>query len=134
VHPTSLQVELNPVSKYLLGMAHSKVEVLGFCIRMTMTAASVFINGLTWLSVIYLIGTFFLLFLYLKWLPHLHAAINHIRVATYSSVLYAALLFIILAYAPGVDQNNPKEVSDFSNIMTTLLWAGFVPVGLAGAI
>ncbi|KAJ9529670.1 hypothetical protein QJQ45_014402 [Haematococcus lacustris] len=131
---TAAEVELNPVSKYLLGMAHSKVEVLGFCIRMTMTAASVFINGLTWLSVIYLIGTFFLLFLYLKWLPHLHAVINHIRVATYSSVLYAALLFIILAYAPGVDQNNPKEVSDFSNIMTTLLWAGFVPVGLAGAI
>ncbi|GFH11722.1 uncharacterized protein HaLaN_07268 [Haematococcus lacustris] len=137
---TAAEVELNPVSKNLLGMAHSKVEVMGFGIRMVMTACSVFINGQTWVSVVYLIASFLLAYLYLvvghhlAWLPHLHATINHIRVATYSSVLYAALLFIILAYAPGVDQNNPKEVSDFSNIMTTLLWAGFVPAGLAGAI
>ncbi|KAJ9530074.1 hypothetical protein QJQ45_023353, partial [Haematococcus lacustris] len=131
---TAAEVELNPVSRNLLGMPHSRVEVLGFCIKMLMTAASVFVNGLTWLSVIFLVGSFFLVYLYLKWLPHLHATINHIRVATYASILYVALLFIILAYAPGVDQNNPKEVSDFSSIMTTLLWAGFVPVGLAGAI
>ncbi|KAJ9529821.1 hypothetical protein QJQ45_022220 [Haematococcus lacustris] len=145
---TAAEVELNPVSKNLLGMAHSKVEVMGFGIRMVMTACSVFINGQTWVSVVYLIASFLLAYLYLvcqaavpcarawrmQWLPHLHATINHIRVATYSSVLYAALLFIILAYAPGVDQNNPKEVSDFRNIMTTLLWAGFVPAGLAGAI
>ncbi|KAL6757720.1 hypothetical protein V8C86DRAFT_1620236 [Haematococcus lacustris] len=131
---TAAEVELNPVSKNLLGMAHSKVEVMGFGIRMVMTACSVFINGQTWVSVVYLIASFLLAYLYLVWLPHLHATINHIRVATYSSVLYAALLFIILAYAPGVDQNNPKEVSDFRNIMTTLLWAGFVPAGLAGAI
>ncbi|KAL6757143.1 hypothetical protein V8C86DRAFT_1716601 [Haematococcus lacustris] len=131
---TAAEVELNPVSRNLLGMPHSRVEVLGFCIKMLMTAASVFVNGLTWLSVIFLVGSFFLVYLYLKWLPHLHATINHIRVATYASILYVALLFIILAYAPGVDQNNPKGVSDFSSIMTTLLWAGFVPVGLAGAI
>ncbi|GFH07292.1 uncharacterized protein HaLaN_02074, partial [Haematococcus lacustris] len=116
---TAAEVELNPVSKNLLGMAHSKVEVMGFGIRMVMTACSVFINGQTWVSVVYLIASFLLAYLYLvvghhlAWLPHLHATINHIRVATYSSVLYAALLFIILAYAPGVDQSNPKEVSDF---------------------
>jgi hypothetical protein len=31
-----------------------------------MTAASVFVNGTTWLSIIYLVGFFFLCYLYLR--------------------------------------------------------------------
>ncbi|KAL6754986.1 hypothetical protein V8C86DRAFT_270236 [Haematococcus lacustris] len=130
---TGAEVELNPVSKNLLGMAHSQVEVMAFLLKSLMTCASVFVNGMTWLSVVYLICSFFLVYLYLTWLPYLHAAINHVRIAAMTSILYASLLLIIMSYAPGVNQNNPKEVADFNGILTNLLWAGLVPVTLAGA-
>lgn len=92
---------------------HHRVEVQGFLIKMTMTASSVFINGLTWLSVVYLISSFCLCYLYLKWVPHLTDWVNHVRVGTYFCILYASLVFIILAYAPGVDQDDPSAVSTF---------------------
>ncbi|GFH17198.1 uncharacterized protein HaLaN_13777 [Haematococcus lacustris] len=106
---------------------------MAFLLKSLMTCASVFVNGMTWLSVVYLICSFFLVYLYLTWLPYLHAAINHVRIAAMTSILYASLLLIIMSYAPGVDQNNPKEVADFNGILTNLLWAGLVPVTLAGA-
>jgi hypothetical protein len=46
--------------------ATCRVEVQAFVIKMTMTAASVFVNGTTWLSIIYLVGFFFLCYLYLR--------------------------------------------------------------------
>ncbi len=58
------------------------------------------------MSVFQLVLSFLLCYLYLRWLPHLYAVVNHVRVGSYFSVFYAALLLIIMAYHPGVDVND----------------------------
>jgi hypothetical protein len=80
---------------------------------MVMTAASVFVNGITWLSIVYLVGFFFITYLYLRWLPHMHAWVNHVRVATAFCLLYASLLLIILAYHPGVAGDDEDGLASF---------------------
>jgi hypothetical protein len=90
-----------------------RVEVMGFGIKMLMTCVSVFVTGLKWMSVFQLIGSFMLCYLYVKWLPHLNQWINHIRNFTHFSVCWAALLLIILAYEPGVAQDDPVAVDKF---------------------
>jgi hypothetical protein len=53
-------------SKDMLPIDTCRVEVQAFVIKMVMTAASVFVNGVTWLSIIYLVGFFFITYLYLR--------------------------------------------------------------------
>ncbi len=89
-----------------------RVEVLGFGIRMAMTMISVFVNGLRWMAVFQLMLSVWLCYLYLKWLPHLFAWVNHVRVGSYFSVFWAALLLIIMAYAPGVEPGDAYGLSE----------------------
>ncbi len=88
-----------------------RVEVLGFGLRMAMTVVSVFIDNTRWMSVFQLILSFWLCYLYLRWLPHLYAWVNHVRVGSYFSVFWAALLLIIMAYAPGVASHDTNGLS-----------------------
>jgi hypothetical protein len=90
-----------------------RVEVWGFCIKMLMTFVSVFVTGQQWMSVFQLIGSFMLCYLYVKWLPHVYSIINHIRNFTHFSVFYSALLLIILAYKPGVAQDDTAALDKF---------------------
>jgi hypothetical protein len=78
------------------------VEVMGFAIKTLMTCTSVFVTGVQWMSVFQLISSFCLCYLYLKWLPHLHEIVNHIRVGCYFTVFWAALLLTIMSYYPGL--------------------------------
>jgi hypothetical protein len=48
-----------------------------------------------------------------RWLPHLTPWVNHVRVATYFCILYAALLMTFMAYAPGVDTNDDNARQSF---------------------
>jgi hypothetical protein len=85
-----------------------RVEVTGFAIKTFMTCTSVFVTDLRWMSVFQLISSFCLCYLYLTWLPHLHAVINHIRVGCYFTVCWAALLLTIMAYNPGLYIHDDK--------------------------
>jgi hypothetical protein len=58
--------------------------------------------------------------LYLRWLPHLTAWVNHVRVATYFCLLYASLLFIILAYHPGVSGSDDQGLANLGCVCTAL--------------
>lgn len=90
-----------------------RAELQAFGIKMVMTAASVYVTGVTWLSIVYLVGFFFICYLYLRWLPHMHAWVNHVRVATAFCLLYAALLLIILAFHPGVAGDDDEGLTSF---------------------
>jgi hypothetical protein len=48
-----------------------------------------------------------------RWLPHLHAWVNHVRVSTAFCLQYASLLLIILAYHPGVSGSDDEGLSQF---------------------
>lgn len=61
------EVELNPISHNLLGMAHSKVELMGFAIRTIMTCVSVFVTNHKWMCIIQLILSVYLTYLYFYW-------------------------------------------------------------------
>ncbi len=91
-----------------------RVEVLGFGLRMVMTMVSVFINNTRWMSVFQLILSFWLCYLYLRWLPHLYAWVNHVRVGSYFSVFWAALLLIIMAYQPGLQPGDAEGIHTLS--------------------
>ena len=80
-----------------------RVETLGFLIKMFMTGVSVFVYNHKWMSILQLASAAALVYLYWKWLPHMNAVVNYIRVATYASILYAALLLVIISFHPGVD-------------------------------
>jgi hypothetical protein len=80
---------------------------------MVMTAARVFVTGGSWLSVVYLLSCFLLCYLYLRWLPHMHAWVNHVRVATAFCLQYTAVILIVLVYHPGVDSGNDADMEAF---------------------
>ncbi len=80
--------------------------------QMIMTCASVFVGGIEWLSVVQFTGAVLLVYMYLRWLPYLHATVNCVRVAAYSSILWAASILVILAFQPGVDPNDDNAVHE----------------------
>jgi hypothetical protein len=46
-----------------------------------------------------------LVYLYYTWIPHLHAWVNHVRVASYAAIAWASLLFVVVAFARGADDD-----------------------------
>jgi hypothetical protein len=75
-----------------------------------MTCTSVFINGLRWMSVLQLTGSLLLCYLYLRWLPHLHAWVNYIRVAAAFSILWAASMLTLMVFELGIDPDDEDAV------------------------
>ncbi len=63
-----------------------------------------------WLSVVLLLASCYLLYLWVKWAPHSHAWVNWIRCGTYAVVHYAAWTTIMLAFHPGVPGGDDEKV------------------------
>jgi hypothetical protein len=59
-----------------------------------------------------------LVYLYYKWIPHLHAWVNHVRVASYAAITWASLLFVIVAFARG----DGDDAVNRRNQVSRLLW------------
>lgn len=76
--------------------------MLAYFIKFFMAAASTVIMQLKWLSCIQSAGVLWLLYLYMCWSPHMHKHINHIRVGTCTAVFYCSIMFILIAWQPGV--------------------------------
>ncbi len=79
-------------------------------LQIIMTCTSVFINGLRWMSILQLTGALLLCYLYLRWLPHLHAWVNYIRVAATFSILWAAAMLTLMVFQLGIDPSDPDAV------------------------
>ncbi|GAX73364.1 hypothetical protein CEUSTIGMA_g817.t1 [Chlamydomonas eustigma] len=132
------EMELNMMTKNMLGMAHSKAEVLSFLIKFLMTSASVFLNSLEWLSCFYLGCSLLLLYLSLKWEPYYHAWVNHTRAAVNGALLYSALVLVILVYTPMLDKGGDSSkatstLAAYKLNCTIALVAGLAPAAvLAG--
>jgi predicted permease len=60
-------MELNPLSHNFLAIAHTKAEVIAFSLKFIMTAASVVLYHLKWLSVVLSASSLLLLWIYLQW-------------------------------------------------------------------
>ncbi|GAX73363.1 hypothetical protein CEUSTIGMA_g816.t1 [Chlamydomonas eustigma] len=99
------EMELNMLTKNMLGMAHSKAEVMTFLIKFLMTSASVFLNSLEWLSSFYLCGSCLLLYITLMWEPFYHDWVNHTRAAVNGSLFYSSLVLVFLVYKPMLKEN-----------------------------
>lgn len=54
---------------------------------------------------------------------------NYVRVGTYLSLFYTALLLIFMVYAPGIPDSG---MYDFQSSVTTAMWAGQIPLFLVG--
>ncbi len=76
------------ITRNMLGMAHSKAEVLSFLLKFLMTSASVFLNSLYWLAPFYLGCSFLLLYLNIRWEPGYYQWVNHARVGVYGALFY----------------------------------------------
>ncbi|GFH31904.1 tiny macrocysts protein B, partial [Haematococcus lacustris] len=94
------------------------VELVAFGIKLFMTAASTLVYHLKWLAVMQSAAALWLLWLYLDWVPHMHAVVNNIRVATQTSILYCAVLLLFLGFLPGVDVHDPGAVAPSFKGMT----------------
>jgi hypothetical protein len=55
-----------------------------------------------------------LVYLYYKWIPHLHAWVNHVRVGSYAAIAWCSLLFVIVAFARGDDDSAVNQRSQVS--------------------
>ncbi|GAX78754.1 hypothetical protein CEUSTIGMA_g6191.t1 [Chlamydomonas eustigma] len=124
------EIELNMASKNLLGMAHSKAEVLSFLVKFVMTCGSVFLNSLLWLSPVYLGCSVMLLYLSIRWEPYYYRWVNHARVAVYGALFYSALVLVFLTYAPMVNTNDPATLHSYQVTCTIAMIAGIIPASL----
>ncbi|GAX73347.1 hypothetical protein CEUSTIGMA_g800.t1 [Chlamydomonas eustigma] len=124
------ELELNMATTNMLGMAHSKAEVLSFLIKFLMTSASVFLNSLEWLSCFYLAGALCLLYLSLMWEPYYHGWVNHARAGVNGALFYSALILVFLVYQPLINTSDPNAVYQFQYNCTLAMIAGLIPAAL----
>ncbi|KAL6764360.1 hypothetical protein V8C86DRAFT_1584223 [Haematococcus lacustris] len=129
---TLAEMELNPLSRNPLAMAHSGVEVLGFGLKSVMTLAATFLSGTRELSLLYLACSLALLYLYVYWVPHLNPAVNMIRTASYAMVLWTSLVLVLLAFK--TVNLSGQQSAEVQEQLTLVMWVGLVPAGLAGAL
>ncbi|KAJ9516689.1 hypothetical protein QJQ45_015158, partial [Haematococcus lacustris] len=129
---TLAEMELNPLSRNPLAMAHSGVEVLGFGLKSVMTLAATFLSGTRELSLLYLACSLALLYLYVYWVPHLNPAVNMIRTASYAMVLWTSLVLVLLAFR--TVNLSGQQSAEVQEQLTLVMWVGLVPAGLAGAL
>lgn len=67
-------------------------------------------------------------------MPHYYPWVNHVRVATYAAVFYAAATLVAVAFTPGVNRRDAAALQEYRHAVTIALWAGIGPAALAGAI
>ncbi|KAJ9519441.1 hypothetical protein QJQ45_023173, partial [Haematococcus lacustris] len=125
-------MELNPLSKNLMATGHSKVEVQSFLLRVLMTFSSVFITNVRWLSIFFLVLSLGLVWLYVQWVPHMSAMVNHIRTGSYAAILYCSVLLLVVAFTPGAQSD--VEAAQMQRTTTLALWVGLIPAALVGAL
>ncbi|KXZ55666.1 hypothetical protein GPECTOR_2g1216 [Gonium pectorale] len=126
------EMELNPLTRNYMAIAHTRVEGLGFAIKVVVTIASVTIASSTkWLSLVNLFFFALLFYLSVKWVPFIYSALNYVRCASYATVLYCSVLLAVLAFGtPGLED----QASGFRNRMTWALFTGMAPAAVAGAL
>ncbi|KAL6764390.1 hypothetical protein V8C86DRAFT_1586354 [Haematococcus lacustris] len=129
---TLAEMELNPLSRNPLAMAHSGVEVLGFGLKSVMTLAATFLSATRELSLLYLACSLALLYLYVYWVPHLNPAVNMIRTASYAMVLWTSLVLVLMAFR--TVNLSGQQSAEVQEQLTLVMWGGLVPAGLAGAL
>ncbi|KAJ9519256.1 hypothetical protein QJQ45_017919, partial [Haematococcus lacustris] len=125
-------MELNPLSKNLMATGHSKVEVQSFLLRVLMTFSSVFITNVRWLSIFFLVLSLGLVWLYVQWVPHMSAMVNHIRTGSYAAILYCSVLLLVVAFTPGAQSD--AEAAQMQRTTTLALWVGLIPAALVGGM
>lgn len=105
------EMELNPLTHNMLATAHSKVEVFTILIKALMTLSSTFLNDMRWMAVVEICFSAWLVFLHLRWLPHVFDFINIIRCGSFMSIFWLAGVLVFTAYKPLIaDINNPDYV------------------------
>ncbi|KXZ55668.1 hypothetical protein GPECTOR_2g1218 [Gonium pectorale] len=126
------EMELNPLTRNYMAIAHTRVEGLGFAIKVVVTIASVTIAYSTkWLSLVNLFFFALLFYLSVKWVPYIYSALNYVRCASYTTVLYCSLLLVVLAFGPPPSK---EEHLEFRKQVTWAMWAGMAPAAVAGAL
>ncbi|KAJ9517438.1 hypothetical protein QJQ45_016806, partial [Haematococcus lacustris] len=94
-------------------MNHSQTEILAFATKCTMAALCVFVTNYKWLCVGLGACSLLLVALYLRWLPHMCAWTNHVRVASLSCVFYCSIVLVFVVYHPAVDSGDLLAVLDY---------------------
>jgi hypothetical protein len=93
------------------GFVPFRVEGISFILKFIMTSATVFLNSPQWLSIVLAGCSWYLLYLYLMWEPHLNKIVNQIRVASYAMVVYSSMMLIAVAFPPAsVEKDDPDQV------------------------
>ena len=64
--------------------------------------------------------------------PHYYDVVNYIRVATYMSIVWSELIFVVLSFHPGTDGNDLLAMSDLSKRLSIICWAGMAPMFALG--
>ncbi|PNH04175.1 Tiny macrocysts protein C, partial [Tetrabaena socialis] len=118
------EVELNPLTRNYMAMAHTRVEGTAFIIKVAATIASVMVSSVKLLSVVYLVCFLVLFYLHVKWVPFVYSALNYVRCGSYATVLYCSVILVALAFTAG---------DTHQKVMTLAMWIGMAPAALAGA-
>ncbi|KAJ9519321.1 hypothetical protein QJQ45_023109, partial [Haematococcus lacustris] len=114
------------------GLAARRVEVQSFLLRVLMTFSSVFITNVRWLSIFFLVLSLGLVWLYVQWVPHMSAMVNHIRTGSYAAILYCSVLLLVVAFTPGAQSD--AEAAQMQRTTTLALWVGLIPAALVGGM
>jgi hypothetical protein len=70
-----------------------------------MTFVSVFVNSNKWASVAQLALSAYLTFIVCKYQPMMYGWVNHVRVGSYASVTWCAVIYLVLAFGLGESQH-----------------------------
>lgn len=63
--------------------------------------------------------------------PHSYNIMNHVRVATYLSLLYTSIMLVFVIFTPGVADG---ALAEYKASVTTAMWAGQIPMFLLGGV
>ncbi|PNH09202.1 Tiny macrocysts protein B, partial [Tetrabaena socialis] len=121
------EVELNPLTRNYMAMAHTRVEGIAFTMKVAATVASVMVSSsVKLLSIVYLICFMVLFYLHVKWVPFIYSTLNYVRCGSYATVLYCSILLVAMAFGPSADSHE--------DIVTLAMWIGMAPAAIAGAV
>ncbi|GLC40592.1 hypothetical protein PLESTM_001090800 [Pleodorina starrii] len=124
------EMELNPLTRNYMAIAHTRDEGLGFLIKTVLTIASVMLPGsLKALSLVYILLLSLLFYTYVKWVPFIYSALNYVRCSSYGMVMYSSILLVVLAFGPS---GTAPETVKFQERVTLALWVGMGPAALVG--
>ncbi|KXZ49202.1 hypothetical protein GPECTOR_22g792 [Gonium pectorale] len=131
------EMELNPLTRNFMAINNTKVEGIGFIIITIATLASVTVNDVRYLSILYVIIFSLLNYLTVKWVPFIHRPLNYARCGAYAAVLYSSGMLAVLVFGGktgGVRDRLTTARDGFACDMTLALWVGLAPAALVGAL